>query len=74
MRDRRHGREGACTDEVTPMVKLHNRKLSKVLSKLESQLEGFKYSMFDFYTSFGERVNDPTKYGTLLLAEFWFFF
>ncbi|KAF3451976.1 hypothetical protein FNV43_RR08072 [Rhamnella rubrinervis] len=63
MRDRKPGREGACTDKVTTMVKLHNRKLSKVLSKLERRLKGFKYSMFDFYTCFGERLNDPSKYG-----------
>ncbi|KAL9344013.1 hypothetical protein Peur_064444 [Populus x canadensis] len=37
---------------------------SKVLKKLERQLNGFKYSNFDFYTSHSERINHPTEYGS----------
>ena len=39
---------------------------SKVLKKLERQLNGFKYSNFDFYTSHSERINHPTEYGMFL--------
>lgn len=70
MRDRKPGREGACTDKFTPMVKLHNRELAKVLVKLERQLKGFKYSKFDLYTSLEQRVNDPSKYGIRFLSYF----
>ncbi|KAL7223878.1 hypothetical protein ACSBR1_025356 [Camellia fascicularis] len=54
---------GECLDELTTRVKLHNIALSKVLQKLESQLEGFLYSNFDLYTSWGERMDNPSKYG-----------
>ncbi|KAI8018814.1 GDSL esterase/lipase 2 [Camellia lanceoleosa] len=54
---------GECLEELTTRVKLHNIALSKVLQKLESQLEGFLYSNFDLYTSWGERMDNPSKYG-----------
>ncbi|KAL9344011.1 hypothetical protein Peur_064442 [Populus x canadensis] len=57
-------RSSGCMDEVTVLAKLHNRELSKVLKKLERQLNGFKYSNFDFYTSHSERINHPTEYGS----------
>jgi len=50
-------------EKLTTLVKLHNRALSKVLPKLESQLKGFKYSMADFYSFLIERINSPSKYG-----------
>ena len=57
------GNTGACMEKLTTLVKLHNRALSKVLPKLESQLKGFKYSMADFYSFLIERINSPSKYG-----------
>ncbi|KAK0597305.1 hypothetical protein LWI29_023870 [Acer saccharum] len=53
----------ACADEVSSLARLHNRYLSIVLNKLESHLPGFKYSIFDFYNAFADRVNNPSKYG-----------
>ncbi|KAF7124646.1 hypothetical protein RHSIM_Rhsim12G0212600 [Rhododendron simsii] len=54
---------GECGQEVTALVKLHNTAFSKVLKKLEIQLQGFKYSNFDFYNSATERIENPSKYG-----------
>lgn len=54
---------GACVEEAILLVKLHNKELAKVLLKLKSQLQGFKYSTADFYTSLSERMNNPSKYG-----------
>ncbi|KAJ9691837.1 hypothetical protein PVL29_011113 [Vitis rotundifolia] len=54
---------GECIEEASEQAKLHNKALSKVLQKLESKLKGFKYSMFDFYTTFEDRMNNPSKYG-----------
>ena len=59
------GNTGACFEELTTLVKLHNKALSKVLLELQSQLKGFKYSMADFYTFLSERINNPSKYGML---------
>ncbi|TXG60339.1 hypothetical protein EZV62_014912 [Acer yangbiense] len=53
----------ACADEASSLARLHNRYLSIVLNKLESHLAGFKYSIFDCYNAFGDRVNNPSKYG-----------
>ncbi|XP_030967008.1 GDSL esterase/lipase 1-like [Quercus lobata] len=57
------GNTGACMEELTALAKLHNRALSKVFPKLESQVKGFKYSLADFYSFFIERINSPSKYG-----------
>ncbi|KAG5563171.1 hypothetical protein RHGRI_005803 [Rhododendron griersonianum] len=54
---------GECLQEVTALIKLHNTAFSKVLTKLEMQLQGFKYSNFDFYSSAMEIIENPSKYG-----------
>ncbi|KAI8569463.1 hypothetical protein RHMOL_Rhmol02G0281500 [Rhododendron molle] len=54
---------GECMQEVTALIKLHNTAFSKVLTKLEMQLQGFKYSIFDFYNSAAEIMENPSKYG-----------
>ena len=59
------GNRGACLEELTTLVKLHNKALSEVLPKLESELKGLKYSTADFYTFLSERINNPSKYGML---------
>ncbi|KAL3723511.1 hypothetical protein ACJRO7_035656 [Eucalyptus globulus] len=56
-------RNGSCSDEVNKLAKLHNTALTAILPKLESQLQGFKYSYFDFYTPLSERIRYPSKYG-----------
>jgi hypothetical protein len=57
------GNTGACIEEITALAKLHNKALTKVLQKLERQLNGFRYSIADGYTAFSERINNPSKYG-----------
>lgn len=51
------------SEEITALVKRHNKALSHALQILASQLKGFKYSYTDFYSSFTERMNNPLKYG-----------
>lgn len=57
------GNTGACFKEVNSLTKLHNRAFPKVLKAIQSQLKGFTYSKYDFYTSFNERLENPSKYG-----------
>ena len=57
------GNTGTCMVELSALAKLHNKALSKVLPKLERQLNGFKYAIADFYTSLSERIDNPSKYG-----------
>ena len=57
------GNTDACMEEITALVKLHNKALSKVLPKLQSELKGFKYSIADLYTFLSERIDNPSKYG-----------
>ncbi|KAK4591489.1 hypothetical protein RGQ29_021621 [Quercus rubra] len=54
---------GACVEELSTLAELHNEALSKSLQELENQLDGFKYSIADTYTSLSERINNPSKYG-----------
>ncbi|KAB1218298.1 GDSL esterase/lipase 1 [Morella rubra] len=54
---------GACMEELTSLVKLHNKALSHVLQKLASQLKGFRYSNTNSYSFLTERMNYPAKYG-----------
>ncbi|XP_030466631.2 GDSL esterase/lipase 5-like [Syzygium oleosum] len=56
-------RNGACSDEANKLAKLHNVALAAILAKLETQLQGFEYSYFDYYTSGSERIQYPSKYG-----------
>ncbi|CAB4272211.1 unnamed protein product [Prunus armeniaca] len=56
-------KEGACFDEFTPYVKLHNKALAKALQKLEKKLKGFRYSISDFNEFLTQRMNHPSKYG-----------
>lgn len=52
-----------CLEEVTELVKLHNKQLYKTLQKLEKELEGFVYSYADFFTTAVEVTSNPAKYG-----------
>ncbi|KAK3013030.1 hypothetical protein RJ639_008231, partial [Escallonia herrerae] len=57
------GNTSECMEDITTLVKLHNQALPKVLQKLEVQLKGFAYSIFDFYTALSERMDNPRRYG-----------
>lgn len=54
-----------CAEEPLALARLHNRALANVLKKLENKLPGFKYSIFDYYSALGDRVQNPSKYGRL---------
>ncbi|KAL3723524.1 hypothetical protein ACJRO7_035669 [Eucalyptus globulus] len=54
---------GSCLRPAIKLTKLHNVAFPATLAKLESQLQGFKYSLFDVYTSWIERIQYPSKYG-----------
>ncbi|KAI6700338.1 hypothetical protein NL676_014662 [Syzygium grande] len=56
-------RNGSCSGEANKLAKLHNTALTSILTKLETQLQGFEYSYFDLYTSGIERILYPSKYG-----------
>ncbi|KAE7998992.1 hypothetical protein FH972_003480 [Carpinus fangiana] len=51
------------SEEITALVKRHNKALSHALQILASQLEGFKYSYTNLCSLLTERMNNPSKYG-----------
>ncbi|KAK1358545.1 GDSL esterase/lipase 1-like [Heracleum sosnowskyi] len=55
--------EDVYREDITALVQQHNKAISENLEKLEKHLEGFMYSFFDFYTTFNDRMINPTKYG-----------
>lgn len=55
-----------CNEEITEAAKLHNVELYKMLHKLEKQLQGFKYSVFDVYSVESQWLKYPSKYGMFL--------
>ncbi|KAJ0008429.1 hypothetical protein Pint_29344 [Pistacia integerrima] len=57
------GNSGSCLEAALEMARLHNKELHKALQELERQLEGFKYANHDLYSSLGERINNPSRYG-----------
>lgn len=65
----------SCFQRVSALAKLHNKALSNLLSQLEKQLNGFKYSLFNLHGSLRERKNHPSKYGmpNLTCSNFCFF-
>ncbi|XP_054784541.1 GDSL esterase/lipase 1-like [Prosopis cineraria] len=52
-----------CNEDMTESARLHNVVLPRMLQKLEKKLAGFKYSVFDFYTSASQLMKHPSKYG-----------
>ncbi|CAI9114489.1 OLC1v1015223C3 [Oldenlandia corymbosa var. corymbosa] len=54
---------GGCLEAATLVAKLHNFELYKLLSKLEHQLEGFKYSLGDFNRALRQRIKHPSHFG-----------
>ncbi|XP_028797200.1 GDSL esterase/lipase 5-like, partial [Neltuma alba] len=54
----------ACQEEgASALARLHRRDLPIMLQNLEKQLEGFKYSLTDYYNALIEVMEDPSKYG-----------
>ncbi|PKI56520.1 hypothetical protein CRG98_023046 [Punica granatum] len=57
------GTNGACSNEFNELLKLHNGALAKALQNLGAELDGFKYSNFDFFIVVTELTDNPSKYG-----------
>ncbi|XP_021847495.1 GDSL lipase [Spinacia oleracea] len=56
--------KGTCAPEPQELAKLHNAKFAALAKRLQSQLPGFKYSIYDFYTSLYLRViYGSSRYG-----------
>ncbi|XP_028763299.1 GDSL esterase/lipase 2 [Neltuma alba] len=58
-----NGTKGACDEKLLEVARIHNDEFSRMLLKLEKQLDGFKYSVFDFYDSALQVMKYPSKYG-----------
>ncbi|RXH67600.1 hypothetical protein DVH24_027747 [Malus domestica] len=56
-------KNGACFEEITPYVVLHDKALLKTLQKLENELKGFRYSLIEAYEFLKRRIDHPSKYG-----------
>ena len=54
-----------CAHEPTVIAKMHNIALPKVLEKMQRQLPGFKYALYDYYTTLAARTLYSTKFGNL---------
>ncbi|GAV61398.1 Lipase_GDSL domain-containing protein [Cephalotus follicularis] len=54
---------GTCAKTILGHALMHNIALSNVLMKLQRQLPGFKYALFDFHHALGDRILNPEKYG-----------
>ncbi|KAJ9146060.1 hypothetical protein P3X46_028375 [Hevea brasiliensis] len=52
-----------CAQKPLQLAREHNNALSNALEKLESNLKGFKYSIFDYFTEIGNMIDNPSKYG-----------
>ncbi|RDX84131.1 GDSL esterase/lipase 5 [Mucuna pruriens] len=54
----------ACLEaQASQFARIHNNALRKTLEKLEKQLKGFKYSLFNFYDTQLNLIKYPKKYG-----------
>ncbi|GLU14181.1 hypothetical protein SLE2022_307660 [Rubroshorea leprosula] len=54
---------GECVEFLQILATMHNNALAKAAEELEIKLSGFKYLIFDFFTSLMDRTNNPAKYG-----------
>ena len=61
-------RNGACSGEANRIAKLHNVALTSILAKLETQLKGFEYSYFDFYTTCSDGIKKPIRMWSVIFA------
>nr|XP_027121901.1 GDSL esterase/lipase 5-like isoform X1 [Coffea arabica] len=52
-----------CFEEASRLANLHNRALYNFLSKMEDQLQGFRYSICDFHGALRHRMDHPSRFG-----------
>ncbi|KAL3825068.1 hypothetical protein ACJIZ3_021097 [Penstemon smallii] len=55
--------QGECLVEASVLAQLHNNELNKLLPKLEHNLHGFKYFLYDFNQSLARKITQPSLYG-----------
>ncbi|KAL2933637.1 Inactive GDSL esterase/lipase-like protein 25 [Bienertia sinuspersici] len=58
------GYNGTCAPEAQELAKLHNAAFAALAKRLETTLPGFKYSLFDFYTTLYKHILHGDAYGT----------
>ncbi|WCJ39253.1 GDSL lipase [Euphorbia peplus] len=61
-----YGLNHECLQELMELPRLHNKLLLETIKELETELQGFKYSVFDYYTSLYDIIQNPSKYGFLV--------
>lgn len=57
------GFKGTCAQEPLELAQQHNAATLAVMKRLEKELPGLKYSIYDFYSSLYVRVHHGDKYG-----------
>ncbi|WCJ39321.1 GDSL lipase [Euphorbia peplus] len=55
-----------CLEELMELAILHNKLLLETVEELLTELQGFKYSIYDYYTSLYDIIQNPTNYGFLI--------
>lgn len=54
---------GECVEEFTYLAKIHNILFYEKIKELKKKLHGFHYSIFDFFGTATEKLNNPSKFG-----------
>lgn len=55
--------KNGCLEEVSKLAKLHNLQLHNLLLRMQKELKGFTYSLYDFNRGLRHRMNHPSRYG-----------
>ncbi|XP_031257000.1 GDSL lipase-like [Pistacia vera] len=55
--------EDECYQDISELALLLNNALANATRQLETQLPGFKYSIFDYYNLLFDMTYNPSKYG-----------
>ncbi|KAJ0007456.1 hypothetical protein Pint_28847 [Pistacia integerrima] len=55
--------EDECYQDISELALLINNALANATKQLETQLPGFKYSIFDYYNLLFDMTYNPSKYG-----------
>ncbi|EEF28462.1 zinc finger protein, putative [Ricinus communis] len=53
----------SCYEDLLYIASLHNDALANATKELESQLPGFKYLIYDYYSLLLQRIENPSDYG-----------
>ncbi|KAL0853350.1 hypothetical protein Bca101_058502 [Brassica carinata] len=53
----------SCLRDASTLASMHNKALSNLLFKMQRQVKGFKFSLFDMNKSLRLRMHHPSKFG-----------